>query len=183
MVANKALKNQYIRDTLKEFTNPVTGTQRPYLFVKAPNTGPYHLLPNLFYFDPINQLGVELKCHQNDIRHENAKIVSTNNWTDYGKQPPRLIYGSTRNCYLVSRIYKCKVCNKFIIPTTSHYLSQLPQHPSLDIIIYHDSAVEVEVYNRIVIDICNGVTFAGSAKGKNLSIRGLLLSCCIRGHL
>ena len=136
---------------LQEVTNKVTGTQRPYIYVKAPTDGPYHLLPNLIIFDPIGQLKLDLKCEIKDQRHENAKIVPSKYWTDYSIQTPRLVYGSTRNAYLICRLYKCKVCKTGLIRATYPlFLKQLPQFPVRDFIIYHDSAVTVSVYNRII---------------------------------
>ena len=115
---------------LQEVTNKITGTQRPYIYVRAPTDGPYHLLPNLIFFDPIGQLKLDLKCEVQDQRHENAKIVSSKYWTDYSIQTPRLVYGSTRNAYLICRLYKCKVCKSGLIRATYPlFLKQLPQFP------------------------------------------------------
>ena len=102
---SKQLKREYIRYTLKKVTHPETNTQDPYVYVTTPSTGVYKDLPNLLFFDPILQLKCNLKCRVEDERHQNYNIRTTSYWTDYGKFPPRLIYGLERNAYLVCRIY------------------------------------------------------------------------------
>ena len=164
-MANK-LKRDYIRRTLKEVTDGTTKTQPPYLMVRAPSTGPYHNMPNIRFFDPIKQLGIKLKCRYENEGHKDIFISVTNDWTDFGRQDPRTIYGLEKNTYLVCRMYCCRVCgrNKQIRSTNETFLRQLPNYPPIDFILYHCSAVETIVYNIIVTSVVNGVAFAKIAK-------------------
>ena len=104
------LKREYIRSTLKEVTDQFTQTQHPYLFIKAPKSGQYHNLPDLIFFDPLAQLKIKIDC-----RHGHGPLKLTNLWTDFGKRDPRIIYGYTKNSYLVCRIFKCDTCFFFCL--------------------------------------------------------------------
>ena len=162
-MANR-LKREYIRQTLKEITDPITKTQKPYQFVNAPSTGPYKDLPDLVFFDPICQLKVTLICENQDARHENSKVRPTNHWTDYGKQPARLIYGLEKNAYLVCKIYHCDICHSNVRSTDPFFLEQLPDSPVIEFTLYHDSAVSSTLYNLLVNQVARGTTFADVEK-------------------
>ena len=161
---DRSFKRKYIRETLKQVTDKVTGTQQPYIVVKAPTTGPYHNLPDICFFDPLSQLGLKLKCKHKNKEHENAFIVVTDLWSDFGSQDPRLIISLAKNAYLVVRLYKCLVCDKRIKASNPRFLSQLPAIPPFDFVLYHQSAVATVVYNEIVLDAVNGVPFSRTAK-------------------
>ena len=161
-MVSQVFKRQYIRQILQEVTSPITRTQQPYMFVKAPTWGDFHLLPDIFFFDPITQFNAQLKCRYKN--HKDAEILVTQYWTDYGQGPPRLIYGLSRNAYLVARYYKCSACNKLIRSSNPYFVRQLPSYPVFDFVLYNNSGVSSEVYNTIVTDIVNGVPFARIAK-------------------
>ena len=163
-MASKSFRRGYIRKILNEATDPKTNTQNPNVFVKAPTSGIFKDMPDIYIFDPIGQSKMDLRCRKTDKRHENSKIVLTRSWTDFGRFSPRIIYGIEKNIYLVSRVYFCPVCKKTIRAISPYFVRQLPMTLVNDFILYHDSALTSTLYNLIINQVARGTTFAGIAK-------------------
>ena len=57
------------------------GNKDPFTFLEAPKVGDYNNMPDCYFFDPLNQLGIDISCPDC-----NNLLSDANFWTDFGHQ-------------------------------------------------------------------------------------------------
>lgn len=129
--------------------------------VNAPKTGKWKLHPDIYKFDPINDLKLEIVC-PDDSKH--GFLRTTDSWSDFGKRDPRLIYGLKRNAWLISRLLKCSTCTTSYLSHDKEILSQLPDSEVTEFLVFKRSAIFRDLFNLIITMISHGQTFKGGYK-------------------
>ena len=129
--------------------------------ISAPKKGKWKSYPDVFVFDPVNDLKLEIVCPE-ESKH--GFLKTTKSWTDFGKRDPRLIYGLKRNAWLISRLLKCDTCKNPYLSHDKGILSQLPDSEVTDFLLFTRSAIFRDLFNLIVCLISKGQTFKGGFK-------------------
>ena len=129
--------------------------------ISAPKTGKWKLYPDLFVFDPVINLKVEIMC---PVDSNHGFLKTTDSWTDFGKRNPRLIYGLKRNAWLISRCLKCSTCTTLYLSYDKEILSQLPDSEVTEFLLFKRSAIFRDLFNLIITMISHGQTFKGGYK-------------------
>ena len=139
----------------KEYVSNQMGQSQRGL-ISAPKTGRFKLYPDLFVFDPVNDLKLKIMCPVDD---QHGFLTTTNSWTNFGKKPPSLIYGLKRNAWLISRLLKCTTCVSYHLSHHQGILSQLPDSEITEVLFFKKSAIFRYMFNIIVGMISKGQTF------------------------
>jgi len=129
--------------------------------IAAPRNGEWMSFPDLFVFDPMNDLKLEIVC-PTDSQH--GLLTTTDFWTDFGKQKPRLIYGLKRNAWLISRQLKCSTCVSLYLSHDKTILSQLPDSEITEFLLFKRSGIFRDLFNLIIGMITKGQTFKKTAE-------------------
>ena len=124
--------------------------------ITAPKKGKWKSYPDLFVFDPVNNLNLEIVCPANS---KHGSLGTTGSWTDFGKKQPRLIYGLKRNAWLISRLLKCSTCKSLYLSHDKEILSQLPDSEITDFLLFKRSGMFRDLFNLIIGMISKGQTF------------------------
>ena len=119
----------------------------------APKTGSYKDFPDIYFFDPINWEETTILCP-----YGHGSLKPKKGFADFGKAKPRIIYGPTKNIWLVSRLLKCKQCKSPYLSHDRSILSQL--NKVLDFVLFHSSGWTRALFNDIVNQAANGLCFS-----------------------
>ena len=141
---------EYIRSLKKDSQDLV---QHP--LKVAPRSGSLKTYPDVYFFDPISWENVSLMC---PMGHGALKAKET--FADFGKKPPRLIYGQSKNFWLVSRLLKCSKCKSPYLSHDQSIISQLPKDIVLDFVLFHSSGYTRSLLNDVVTQAANGACFS-----------------------
>ena len=121
----------------------------------APKTGRYKDFPDVYFFDPLKWEATSLMCP-----YGHGELKAKKAFADFGKAKPRIIYGPTKNIWLVSRLLKCKHCKSPYLSHDRSILSQLDKKIVLDFVLFHSSGWTRSLFNDIVNQAANGLCFS-----------------------
>ena len=121
----------------------------------APKTGKYKGFPDVYFFDPVNWEETSFFCP-----YGHGTLKAKKSFADFGKAKPRVIYGPTKNIWLVSRLLKCKQCKSPYLSHDRSVLSQLNEDIVLDFVLFHSSGWTRSLFNDIVNQAANGLCFS-----------------------
>ena len=141
---DKCKKREFIRKVLK-FNLP------PNLYFKPPTWSEEKHFPDVFLFDPMS-LNYRLQCPVDS----HALLLQTSDWTDFGSKDARLIYGSQKNVWLVSKLYNCPKCKSKIRAHSDGILTQIKEIPT-DFILTFQAGFTQELHNLIITSIAEGI--------------------------